>query len=146
LGPSEKAEAQRLKTKDPHVVKKYNTILEKELLCLKLPHRLFLLESKVGAGEITWAHAMEYEDVHQSALNSKARVEQKCRHLNMGGVDWSPEYKEARNRMEVWAMLWKKKLGLKVSSRRIQCWIDKTKVVNPWRWSFESIEQELKTA
>jgi hypothetical protein len=71
LGPTEKAEAQRLKTKDPHVVKKYNTILEKELLRLKLPHRLFLLESKVRAGEITRAQATEYEDVHQTSASAK---------------------------------------------------------------------------
>jgi hypothetical protein len=119
---------------------------EKELLRLKLPHRLFLLESKVGAGEITGAQAMEYENIHQSALNSKANAEQKCRHLNMGRVDWSPEHKEARDGVEVWAMLWKKKLGLKVSSQRKRRWIDKTKIVNPWRWSFESIKQELKRA
>jgi hypothetical protein len=146
LGPTEKAEARRLKTKDPRVVKKYNTILEKELLQLKLPHRLFLLESKVRAGEITGAQATEYEDIHQPALNSKANAEQKCCSLNMGRVGWSPEYKAACDRVEVWALLRKKKLGLKVSSRRIRCWIDKTTVVNPWRRSFESIEQELKTA
>jgi hypothetical protein len=65
LGPTEKAEARRLKTKDPRVLKKYNMILVKEVLRLKLPHRLFLLESKVWAGEITRAQATEYEDVHQ---------------------------------------------------------------------------------
>jgi hypothetical protein len=116
LCPTEKAEAQRLKTKDPRVVKKYNTILEKELLRLKLPHRMFLLESKAQAGEITQAQATEYEDVHQPALNSKANAEQKCRNLNMGRVDWSLEYKAASDRVEVWALLRKKKLGLKVSS------------------------------
>jgi hypothetical protein len=64
----------------------------------------------------------------------------------MGRVDWSPECNAACDRVEVWALLRKKKLGLKVSSRRIRRWINKTTVVDPWRRSFESIEQELKTA
>jgi hypothetical protein len=146
LAPTEKAAARRLKTKDPRVVKKYNKILEKELLRLKLPHRLFLLESKVQAGEITWGRTTEYEEVHQSALHCKANAEQKCRNLNMGKVDWSPEYKAARDRLEVWALLRKKKLGLTVCSRHIQGWIDNTKVVSPWQRSFERTEQELTMA
>jgi exonuclease III len=77
VGPSDKAEARRLKIKDPRVVKKYNTILTKELLRLKLPHRLFLLESKVRAGEISRAQALDYEDIHQSALNSNVNLEEK---------------------------------------------------------------------
>ena len=51
--PTGKAEARRLKNKDPRVTERYNRILEKELLRLKLPHRLFSLESKVTAGHIT---------------------------------------------------------------------------------------------
>ena len=85
LAPTEKVAARRLKTTDPRVVKRYNKILEKELLRLKLPHRLFLLESKVQAGEITQAQATEYEAVHQPAVQCKINAEQKCRHLNMGG-------------------------------------------------------------
>jgi hypothetical protein len=144
--PLEKAEARRLKTTDPRVVKKYNKILEKELMRLKLPHRLFLLESNVKSGEITQEQAHEYEETHQPALQCKANAERKCRKLKMGGVDWSPEYKKARDQLEIWALLRKKKLGLKVSSRRIRRWICKTKVVNPWRRSLESIEQELTVA
>ncbi len=66
--------------------------------------------------------------------------------LIWGGVEWSPEYKAARDQLEVWALLRKKKLGLKVSSRRIRRWIRKTKVVNPWQRSLDSIEQELTMA
>jgi hypothetical protein len=47
--------------------------------------------------------------------------------------------------LEVWALLRKNKLGLKVSSWRIGQWIDKTKVENPWWRSFASIKQELVT-
>jgi len=104
------------------------------------------LESNVKAGEITQAQATEYEAVRKTAVQCKANAEQKCRKLNMGGVDWSPKYKAARDHLEVWALLRKKKLGLKVSSRRIRRWIRKTKVVNPWRRSLDSIERELTLA
>ena len=86
---------------------------------LKLPHRLFLLESKVKSGEITQEQAHEYEETHQPAVQCKANAERKGRKLKMGGVDWSPEYKKSRDQLEIWALLRKKKLGLKVSSRRI---------------------------
>jgi hypothetical protein len=120
------------KLKDPRVVKKYNKILEKELQRLKLPHRLFLLETKVSAGIITVAQAKEYEEVHVAGLQCKANAEQKCRKMKMGRVDWSPEYQQSLDAIELWALLRRKKLGLKVSSRRLRRWIRKTKVVNPW--------------
>jgi hypothetical protein len=86
------AEARRLKLKDPRVVKKYNKILEKELQRLKLPLRLFLLETRVQAGVITEEQAKEYEAVHVAGLQCKTNAEQKCRQMKMVGVDWSPEY------------------------------------------------------
>ncbi len=138
--------ARRLHLKDPRVVNKYNKILEKELQRLRLPQRLFLLETKVRAGVITEAQAKEYEAVHVAGLHCKAHAERKCRKMKMGGVDWSPAYQQSRDAIELWALLRRKKLGMKVSSRRLRRWIRKTKAVNPWGRSLEEIEEELYTA
>ena len=128
------------------MVKKYNKILEKELQRLRLPQRLFLLETKVCAGIITESQAQEYESVHVAGIQCKAHAEQKCRKMKMGGIDWSPEYQQSRDAVELWALLRRKKLGLKVSSRRLRRWIRKTKAVNPWGCSLSEIEEELYTA
>jgi hypothetical protein len=138
--------ARRLHLKDPRVVNKYNKILEKELQRLRLPQRLFLLETKVRAGVITEAQAKEYEAVHVAGLHCKAHAERKCRKMKMGGVDWSPAYQQSQDAIELWALLRRKKLGMKVSSRRLRRWIRKTKAVNPWGRSLEEIEEELYTA
>jgi hypothetical protein len=50
------------------------------------------------------------------------------------------------NSPELWALLRRKKLGLKVSSRRLHRWIRKTKAVNPWGRSLAQIEAELQIA
>jgi hypothetical protein len=132
--------------KDPRVVKKYNKILEKELQYLRLPQRLFLLETKVGAGVITEAQAKEYEAVHVAGLHCKAHAKRKCRKMKMGGVDWSPAYQQSGDAIELWALLQRKKLGMKVSSRRLRRWIQKAKAINPWGPSLQEIEDELITA
>ena len=146
LSPSNKAEARRLQTKDPRVVKRYTKKLEQELRRLKLPHRLLLLEREIQAGRITQDQATEYESIYAAILKCKNLAERKCRKFHMGWVPWSPEYQEARDMIEVWVLLRKKKLGLKVSSRRIRRWIEKTKITNPWRRSMADIEQALKEA
>ena len=92
--------ARRLHLKDPRVVNKYNKILEKELQRLRLPQRLFLLETKVRAGVITEAQAKEYEAVHVAGLHCKAHAERKCRKMKMGGVDWSPAYQQSRDAID----------------------------------------------
>jgi hypothetical protein len=122
------------------VVKKYIKILEKELQRLKLPQRLFLLETRVQAGVITEEQAKEYEAVHVAGLQCKTNAEQKCCKMKMGGVDWSPEYQQSHDAMELWELLRRKKLGLKVSSRRLRRWIRKTKAVNPWGSSLADID------
>jgi hypothetical protein len=146
LQTSTPAAARRLHLKDPWVVQKCNKILEKELQRLRLPQRLFLLETKVRARFITEAQAREYEAVHVAGLQCKAHAERKCRKMKMGGVDWSPEYQQSRDVIELWALLQRKKLGMKVSSRRLRRWIRKTKAVNPWGRSLKEIEDELISA
>jgi IS5 family transposase len=113
---------------------------------LKLPQRLFLLETKVQAGDIMAEPAKEYEAVHVASLQCKANTAQKCRKMKMGGVDWSPEYQQSRDAIELWALLRRKKRGLKVSSPRLRRWIWKTKGVNPWGRSLAQIEGELQIA
>jgi hypothetical protein len=114
------------------VVKKYNKILQKELQRLRLPQRLFLLETKVRAGVISKAQAKEYEAVHVAGLHCKAHAKRKCRKMKIGAVDWSPAYQQSRDAIELRALLRRKKLGMKVSSRWLRWWIRKTKAVIPW--------------
>jgi hypothetical protein len=66
--------------------------------------------------------------------------------MKMGGVDWSPAYQQSRDEIELWALLRRKKLGMKVSSRRLRRWIRKTKAINPWGRSLKEIEDELSIA
>jgi hypothetical protein len=134
--------ARRLQLKDPRVVKKYNAILEKELQRLRLPQRLFLLETKVHVGDTTEFQAKEYEAVHVAGLHCKAHAEWKCRKMKIGGVNWSPAYQQSRDAIELWALLRRKKLGMKVSSRWLRWWIQKTKAVNHWG----ALSRRLKTS
>jgi hypothetical protein len=138
--------ARRLHLKNPrvvHVVQKYNKILDKELQRLRLPQRLFLLETKVCAGVISEAQAREYEAVHVAGLQCKAHVERKCRKMKIDRVDWSPEYQQSQDAIELWALLQSKKLGMKMSSRQLRRWMQKTKAFDLWGRSLKEIEDEL---
>jgi hypothetical protein len=66
--------------------------------------------------------------------------------MKMSGVDWPPVYQQSRDAIELWALLRRKKLGMKVSSRRLRGWIQKTKAVNPWGRSLQEIEDKLIAA
>jgi hypothetical protein len=66
---------------------------------------LFLLEIKVQAGVITAEQAKEYKAFHVAGLQCKAKTEQNCYKMKMGGVDWSPEYQQSCNAIELWVLL-----------------------------------------
>jgi hypothetical protein len=66
--------------------------------------------------------------------------------MKMGSAHWLPAYQQSQDAIELWALLQRKKLGMKVSSRRLRRWIRKTKAVNPWGRSLGEIEDELITA
>jgi hypothetical protein len=105
LAPTENTDAQRLKTNDPRVVNKYNKILEKELLHLKLPHGCFCWGAKCrqerSLGPKSW-NMRRYTSQRFTVKPTQSRdaVTSMC-----VGVNWSPKYKAARNLLEVWALL-----------------------------------------
>ena len=111
---------------------------------MKLPHQLILLEQEVQSSTIRKEQAKEYEAIYMVVIKYKEHAERKCQNFWRGRVSWSPEYQKARDSIEIWVLLRKKKLGLKVSSRGIQRWIERIKITNPGRLLMVEREQDLR--
>jgi hypothetical protein len=93
----------RLMKKDPRAVKRYNKRAKKELLQLKIPHKLFNLEGEMHypptSNKISRfnAQARIQHDVRTGAAN-------KCRKLKMGKDQWSPKLQKLRDTISLWKL------------------------------------------
>ena len=83
----------------------------------------------------------EYEILELLRREGVTMADRKCRKLPTGEVEWSPTVQMARERIELWGLILKKKEGKKVSSSLIQRSLHKFSIV--LRLRDTSIEQIL---
>jgi hypothetical protein len=101
-------QARRLKTNDPRIVKRYTDswatfILEHDLL-----NRAYLVQQ--ACAYPLPAHLQdEIEAIDALRQIGMGLADRKCRKLSTGAVPWSPVVQAARERVELWGLLFKKK-------------------------------------
>jgi hypothetical protein len=62
----------------------------------------------------------EWEAIDVLRRKGVLLADRKCRKLNMGAVPWSPDVQWAREQVEIWGLILKKKLGRHISSSLLQ--------------------------
>jgi hypothetical protein len=110
------AQARRLKTTDPRIIQRYTAILSQYIQDHNLLERAYYVQC-----ECTYP-LQPHLQVKMQSIDSLRRqgmllADQKCRKLPTGAIAWSPTVQNARDLVEIWGLLLKKKEGRRVSSR-----------------------------
>jgi hypothetical protein len=58
----------------------------------------------------------EWEAIDALRREGFMLADKKCRKLHMGAVPWSPDIQQAREHIEIWGLILKKKLGRHICS------------------------------
>ena len=78
-------------------------------------------ESNVSAPTCLAPHLQqEWEAIDGLRHEGVTLAERKCRKLHKGAVPWSPDIQRAREQVEIWGLILKKKLGRHISSSLLQ--------------------------
>jgi len=112
------AQARRLKNTDPRIVQRYTDILSQFIQNHNLLERAYQVQR-----ECTYP-LQPHLQLEMQSIDSLRRLgmllaDRKCRKLPTGAIAWSPTVQRARDLVEIWGLLLKKKEGRRVSSRLI---------------------------
>jgi hypothetical protein len=110
----------RLNSRNPHIVEKYRKAVRRELEALGLPLKLRVVHAKAIRDGWSYQLEEEYNRIHTLHTDIQQRVEHRIRKLRMGEVPWSPKLQIFRDKIELWSSLYKKRCGLKMSTRKIR--------------------------
>jgi hypothetical protein len=88
----------------------------------------------------------QYNELDSDDRLLRDTVSQGIRKLNMGGVPWSPKLQPFRDTIELWKMIRRKRKGLKISVKRIRCFMFKTSIRDALTNNLEQVELHLKQA
>ena len=101
----------KLKMEDPKVVKKYNTILCKQLKLHKVGKKLVRLKATLQPDEeLNDEQATDLESIDKKRIESMIHAEAKCRKFKTGAVPWSIEYQDIKNRLSMWECIFRIKI------------------------------------
>ena len=126
----------RLKCDDPRVVKKYNTLLEKQYNEHNTLQRIETLNSTFHTPMLQ-EEIIELEKLDRIATDAVLYAEKHCRRLCMGMVPFSDKRQKAGEKIELWKLVIRKKLGCNVSSRIISKLANKNDISKPMKLSME---------
>ena len=127
------------------VVKRYVRLAEDEYSRYNIPSRLFAVMDEVyqhGRG-VSEAQAATFDRIHLDAYTARRLAERKCRKLNMGGDEWSPQGQDSPDRIFLWRMLLKGRRSCRVSSRKIRRLMKRTDELEAWRLPVAELERRL---
>ena len=135
----------RLKVKDPRVVEKYRNKANKTIS--KTGYYVRCQEVAVKAQE-GWDDSLEgeYNVLQQENTRIRDEAATKIRKLTMGGVPWSPILQAIRDKIELWAMLIRRKQQVKVSVRRIRRFLENSPIQNAFTCSLQEAYTQKKLA
>jgi hypothetical protein len=115
MPPIVTAQARRLKMNDPRIIKRYTDSWSQFILDHDLLERAYSIQS-----ECTYPLAphlqQEWEAIDALRREGVMLADRKCRKLHKGAVPWSPDIQRAREQVEIWGLILKKKLGRHISS------------------------------
>jgi hypothetical protein len=128
LGAMPPLQPKRLKAKDPRLTKKYHKNVLAKMLSSGFKKRFdaFKLSSQLdwNAGS-----QIAFNKLNNESTAIRKQVEGTLRKLCMGGMPWSTELQILRDTIELWAMVVRRKTGVKVSVLRIRRFLLKVPAV-----------------
>jgi hypothetical protein len=110
------AQAQRLKTTDPCIVQRYTDILSQYIQDHNLLERAYSVQCKCTY-PLQPHLQVEMKSIDSLRHQGMLLADRKCRKLPTGAIAWSPTVQKARDLVEIWGLLLKKKAGRRISSR-----------------------------
>jgi hypothetical protein len=102
---------QRLILQDPRVVGKYVTILESYMKEIRFQEKISALQQTFQAQGSSSYAIQQYDELDDLRLTGVLCANQRCRHIRMGQVPFSPGMVTAWNRIKAWQLLRRKLLG-----------------------------------
>ena len=103
-------QARCLKTQDPQIVKKYTEAWSQFIMENKMLERAYQVQRECTY-PLTPHLQAEMEALDVLRRQGILLADKKCRKLSMGAVPWLPLVQQARERVETWGLILKKKLG-----------------------------------
>ena len=113
------AQARRLKTNDPRIVKKYTDVWSQFIVDHNMLERAYRIQRECTYPLAAHLQA-ELEALDALRREGVLQADRKCRKLPMGAIPWSPAVQSTREQVEIWGLILKKKLGRHVSSSLLQ--------------------------
>ncbi len=111
-------QARRLKTRDPRVAKRYTDFLDDYLTQNDFYPRISNLY-QTYSNPMTPSEIEEYEKLDRLREIGMVKAEQQCRHLFMGGKQWSPIFQKARDRIRYFKLSIARMRGRKVHAKTL---------------------------
>ena len=78
------------------------------------------LEKEANLYGWTKALTQTHDDIQCQQITMRKEAEQNMRKIRNGGVPWSPKLQSFRDTIELWDLIYKKKIGVRVSSNKIK--------------------------
>lgn len=122
------AQARRLKTKDLRIVKRYTDVWSQFITDHNMLTRAYQLQATCTY-PLSPSLQREMDALDTLRHEGVLLASRKCRKLPMGAVAWSPTIQRARELVETWGLILKKKEGKRVSSRLLSRGMSKLHIV-----------------
>ena len=134
----------RLSLFDPRVVKRYNKIVRQEFARHNLPAKIFALQCKIN--QIDSARSHKFNQLLTLDFTIRKLAQRKCRKLRMGKHQFSDVLKRHSQEVHLWTLLRKRRLGLRVGTKKIRRLSRSTDIPNVFQYSFVDIDAYRRTA
>ena len=109
----------RLQTKMLTTVKKFNKVYQQHIDDHKLGQRARRLR-EVAHYPLSIEQSREFEEIDLQMVIGMKKADKQCRKLNMGAVQWTPQYTETNEKILVLGMILKKRKGAKIKTSVIK--------------------------
>ena len=137
--------ARRLKCNDPRIRDRWKMLYSDYIKKNNLHKLQYEIESKIE-GNLTPALQAQYEKVLIMRRKGIEYADSKCRKLCMGGVSYSPEFKNYHKTIELWKAVITKKKGCRYSSSKLQRLEHQTNICNSLQHSLQEAEVKEREA
>jgi len=113
--------ARRLKCTDPHIIIRYNKVLQEKINLHNLTQWIETLTSQTRVNHhLTQKQQWEYEAIDTQSTAAKLYMEAKCHKLTVGQIPWCPRITTEIVRILYWKGLKKQILGGHIGAQHLQ--------------------------
>ena len=137
----------RLNTKDPRLINKYQQRVLEKYKQQRIFSRLSVLNTKASY-QFAQKDEIEtlYNNLDADIINIRREVERKLRKVRRGQDDWSPPLQQIRDKVNLWNLMQKQKSGCRISRSLIRRTAKKCDISNHFELSLADCTLQLQNA